>query len=349
MDVDIKKQDIPSMELGRNFANKIWNAGRFIMMNRDIVYHDDTYSASESSPYINKNHSNSELRIQNSELIKFSFADKWILSRLNETIKNVGLTLDAYKVNDYSKVLYDFIWRDFCDWFIEILKVQLNNSDDIEYKKNLVSFAINVYENILTLLHPVMPFITEEIWHLLNINRNDDESISLQVMPEFNESLIDSKLEDDFIFLQSIVEEIRKLRANVNIPPKQKISVIISCKDRTAEELIETEIGIIKSLAKCSDLQIGLNLTKPDNSLTTVFHETEIFLILDNTIDLEKEKDRLRNEIVRLEKNISGSENKLSNESFVSNAPEDIINYEREKLQSMKDSLDKVKNNLKNL
>ena len=165
-----------------------------------------------------------------------SFADKWILSRLNETIKNVGFTLDAYKVNDYSKVLYDFIWRDFCDWYIEILKVQLNNSNDNDYKKNLVSFAIRLYENILKFLHPVMPFITEEIWHLLDDNRTDNESISLQVMPEFDDVLIDSKLKDDFIFLQSMVEEIRKLRANVNIPPKQKVSVSISCKDKEVED-----------------------------------------------------------------------------------------------------------------
>jgi valyl-tRNA synthetase len=329
MDVDVESQDIPTIEIGRNFANKIWNAGRFLLMKME------ENSAS----------------IQDTQLTEDqkSFADKWIISRFNSTLSNLHDSLDNFKVNDYSKILYDFIWRDFCDWYVEILKVQINNSEDADYKKSLMSTAINMYNNILMVLHPIMPFITEEIWHLLDESRTDDDSISTNIIPSISKNLIDLKLESKFEFLQSIVEEIRRLRSNLNIPPSQKVPVIISGQDLDIIEFLVQQKNIISTLAKCSELQIGSNIEKPANSSSSVVKEIEVYLVIEDTIDMEKEKERLQKEIDRLERNIKGSEAKLSNEKFVANAPDNIVAHEREKLESMKESLILTKSNLQSL
>jgi valyl-tRNA synthetase len=333
MTVDVEHQDIPSMEIGRNFANKVWNAGRFLVMNRDMAFLPDVCP------------SNQDANLENSEL---SISDRWLLSRLNSTIKNVNYALDNYRVNDYSKILYDFIWRDFCDWYIEIVKVQLNNTSDLVYKQKLTKFTIELYETILKLLHPVMPFLTEEIYHLTNI-RDVNNSVSLERIPDVDESMINPKLEEEFSLLQSIVEEIRSLRASLEIPPKHKIPVLISCNNNELVDFFANERDIIETLAKCSKVDVSLEGVKPKNSLSSVVRGIEIFLMLEGAIDIEKEKIRLKKEVDRISRNIENSEKKLSNDNFVSKAPENIIQAEREKLENMKESLKKVLSNLENL
>lgn len=333
MSVDVEHQDIPSMEIGRNFANKVWNAGRFLVMNRDMAFLPDVCP------------SNKDACLENSEL---SLSDKWFLSRLNSTIHNVHNSLDSYRVNDYSKILYDFIWRDFCDWYIEIIKVQLNNSSDLVYKQKLTKFTIDLFETILKLLHPVMPFLTEEIYHLTN-KREEKISISLQNIPDVDESYINPQLENEFILLQSVVEEIRSLRANLEIGPKHKIPVLIKCNNTELVDFFANEINIIETLAKCSSVDVVLEGVKPKNALSSVVRGIEIFLILEGSIDIEKEKSRLRKEVDRISRNIENSEKKLLNENFVNKAPQNIIKAEREKLENMKESLKKVLSNLENL
>ncbi len=333
MDVDVKEQDIKSIELGRNFANKIWNAGRFLLMKADLA----------DLPGFSPGKEDSQLLPDD-----MSLADKWIQSRFHSTIRSVISTLDNYKVNDYSKVLYDFIWRDFCDWYIEIIKVQLNHKVEASYQQGLLRFAINMYDNMMKLLHPVMPFITEEIWHLLG-DRPDDESISLQDYPELNINMIDSSIEDNFGLIQAVVEEIRRLRAGSNIPPGQKIPVVISCANPETAGLFESLSNVIKNLASCKSVEINPDGPKPEGSLSSVVREIDIYLILGDVIDLDKEKERLKAEIERLERNIRTTESKLSNEKFVANAPENIVAYEREKLESFRNSLVKTKENLSGL
>lgn len=333
MDVDVKAQDIPSMEIGRNFANKIWNAGRFLLMKLEAEGLNDCCPVNE-----NKILTDEEL----------TFSDKWILSRFYSTIKNIHYALDNYKVNDYSKLLYDFIWRDFCDWYVEIIKVQLNRSESTSYKRALMKHAIHLYEQILMLLHPIMPFITEEIWHLLD-ERTDEESISLQRIPDANDLLIDITLEEKFFNLQLLVEEIRRMRATINLPPQQKIPVVISSKNEEEKTFIFNESDIISAMANCSSVKSELNIHKPANCLTSVVRETEIFLLLEGTIDIAKEKERLNKEKERLQNNIIATEKKLSNEKFVNNASPEIVERERQKLESMKESFKKVVENLDNI
>lgn len=333
MDIDIKAQDIPSMEIGRNFANKVWNAGRFLLMKKEIFELDDCCPANQNK------------KIDQSEL---TFADKWILSRFHSTLKNIHNALDNFKVNDYSKMLYDFIWRDFCDWYIEIVKIHTNNSTSPSYKRAYVNFVISLFEDILKILHPVMPFITEEIWHLLN-NRDIDQSISLERIPDLNMNLIDSKIEEKFEYLQLLVEEVRRLRANMNISPSKKLPLIISSKDKNSKEFIDSQLDILQSLTNSSRIESSLNALKPKGSLASVIRETELFLILEGEIDIEKEKQRLDKEKQRLENNIKTIEQKLSNAKFLNNAAPEVIQREKEKLVSMQESLKKVTENLRNL
>lgn len=329
IDVDVENQDIPSVELGRNFANKVWNAGRFILMKQDEI--DENLRKSQ--------------RLSEDQ---YSFADKWILSRFNSTVKKMIEALNDFRVTEYSKLLYDFIWRDFCDWYLEVLKVQLNSSDSAEYKAGLVNFTIEVYEGILKLLHPVMPFITEEIYHLIE-DRDDNSSISTSIFPEACDKSINNEIESKFELAQLIVEETRRLRANMNIPPSQKLPVMLGIKDETTKLVFDNLKNVLTSLAKCSELTIESEILKPEGSVASVVREIEVCLSVAGSIDIDKEKERLNKEISRLEGNIKGSESKLSNERFVNNAPADIVAYEREKLASMKESLNKIKENLAQL
>ena len=276
-----------------------------------------------------------------------SFADKWILSRYNSTIERINEYLNDYKVTEYSKLMYDFIWRDFCDWYIEILKVQLNQSADNEYKKCLISFATSLYENIMKILHPIMPFITEEIYHLI-AQRPENETISTTTFPISDASKIDSNIETQFELIQNIIEEVRKLRASINMP-SNRIPATISVPDDATLNTFNNFKSIIISFGKFSDLTIGINAPKPDGSTSAVYRGVEIHLVITGNIDVEKEKQRLEKEIARLEGNIRGCENKLNNEKFMSGASPEIIAREKEKLTSMQESLKKVKDNLAEL
>lgn len=333
MDVDVDAQDIPSMEIGRNFTNKVWNAGRFLMMKYNDLNIDEIPNFDKSQ------------KISAEEL---SFSDKWISSKFNTTLIETRSALDNFKVNDYSKMLYDYIWRDFCDWYVEIVKVQLNSSDDVNYKYKLLKFAIELYENVTILLHPVMPFITEEIWHILG-NREKNETISLQSIPQVDNNAINADIEQKFEHIQLIVEEFRRLRSGINLAPQSKAPIAINANDAGLFELMKSQEDILKAFARASEISITQNADKPDNSLSSVVREVELHLILEGTIDLDKEKERLNKEIARLKGNIMGCEKKLSNEKFVNNASPEIVAYEREKLASMKDSLEKVISNLESL
>lgn len=327
MDVDVNAQDIPSMEMGRNFANKIWNAGRFLQMK---------YNEAESR---------AEHILSESE---YSLADKWILSKLNTAIKDIDNYIENYKVTEYSKVLYDFIWKDFCDWYVEIVKIQFNNGDE-DYKKRIANFAITIFNDIIKLLHPIMPFITEEIWHLLN--GDDVSSISVEDSPSFIENSIDKTLELDFNLIQDITDEIRKVKAtSQSVDANQKLDVILITNDIKNQSIINNSVQILKTLSKSSDIKLIEKLIEePANYLSSVVKGIEIIIILNIEIDKEAEMERLSTEAKRLEGQIFGIKKKLENEKFVSNAPEKVVEIERKKLSDMTDNLNKIKESISKL
>lgn len=327
MDVDVTAQDIPSMDIGRNFANKVWNAGRFLQMkfNEAGASFDDILEESQ-----------------------YTIADKWILSRLNTAIKNIDEHIDNYKVTEYAKVLYDFIWKDFCDWYVEIVKIQFNSGDE-NYKKQVSNFAISIFNDILKLLHPVMPFITEEIWHL--INGEEVKSISVIDSPEFNQENINNDLELQFNLIQDITEEIRKLKAtSQSVDANQKLDVILISENEDNKKTLITSSEILKILSKSSNINVLDKLDdKPENILSGVVRGIEIIVVLNIEIDKEAELTRLTAEANRLEGQIFGISKKLENEKFVSNAPEQVVAMERKKLADMSDNLNKIRESIAKL
>ncbi len=325
MDVDVKKQDIPAMEIGRNFANKIWNAGRFILLKK-----------SEISNF------NPDAKLENP-----SISEKWILSRLNNTIKQIDNVLVDYKVNEFSKIIYEFIWRDFCDWYIEIFKVGFNDADNDEEKSALINLVLSVYLDIIKLLHPLMPFITEELYHIIT-GADDNESISLQEASVADETLIIPEIEDDFAVFQMLVDEIRSMRSQINLT-SQKLPITIVSKDNNLLKILDKLSAVIKNFGKAKTIDVASEFSKPSNCISSVVRNNEIHIILDETIDLEKEKERMNKERERLERNIKGIEGKLKNENFVNRAPADVVAYEREKLNNMKESLEKIITNIESL
>jgi valyl-tRNA synthetase len=320
LDIDLKSQDIPSMEIGRNFANKIWNAGRFLLMKNDAL------STGKSNP---------------GDSYQLTHSDKWILSRYNSTINKIIESLDDFRLNEYSKILYDFIWRDFCDWYLEILKVQTSDESNAVSNSGNIALALDIYEGILKLIHPIMPFISEDIWHIIS-EKGDGESICLEKFPEADGGLILPAIETSFEMIQMLVEEIRSLRANLKIPPGQRSEIVIIPPDTTGVDMLMPESDIISSLARCSSLEIGLQATKPAKSIASVVRDFQVFIALDQNINIDGEKERLNKEIERIKRNIDGTEKKLANEKFVANAPDEVVAYEREKLLSMRSSLEKI-------
>jgi valyl-tRNA synthetase len=329
MDVNVETQDIPSVEIGRNFCNKIWNAGRFLMMKRQQIFEENNLESND--------------KLTAGEL---SLADKWILSRLNTAITRIDDSLDNFRVNDYSKILYDFIWRDFCDWYVEIIKIQSNQSNDGAYKVRLMNFSIDIYESILKLIQPVMPFISEEIWNLISPREN---CLAVTSAPDADNSLINIDIENDFELLQNIIEEIRRIRSSANLPPSKKIPLFVNCKNPKAVDFLNSQKSVIELLAKCSDTVTGIDIIKPEPALSGVIKENEIYLAIGDLIDKDVEKLRLTKEIERLTAMIAGAEKKLSNEKFVANAAPEIVENERNKLSNLMNSLEVVKANLVSL
>lgn len=332
MDIDTRTQDIPSMEIGRNFANKIWNAGRFLLLKQNALF------LVESCP-------GKEIRdLQYSEL---TFADRWILSRLHSTIQKINQALDSFRINDYSKILYDFIWSDFCDWYLEILKVELSN-EDISYNRGLINFALQIYENILKLLHPIMPFITEELWHLL-AERPTDESISLENAPEAISKFIDPSIENKFEILQLIIEEIRRSRSYLHIKPQKQLDVTLITEDKDNYNFFFANRNTISSLAKCRNVVVTSKEQHFPHSLINVVRQVQVVIHLDETLDLQQERIRIKNEIDRISKNVSIIQAKLSDQNFLEKADPSVVRKEKEKLAGMNDSIIKLQKILKSL
>jgi valyl-tRNA synthetase len=306
-------------ELGRNFANKIWNAGRFLLMN------------TESIP-VNRNLIDKHV----------DFSDKWINSRLNQTIIELGKAMDKFEINNASKIVYSFVWNDFCDWYIELSKNRLYSGND-EVKSAVLSRSLNIFENLLKIVHPFMPFLTEELWHLIE-ERGENESISTSKYPALDESLIDMQAETEMKFVQDIITAVRNIRGEMNIPPSKFIDAYIK-----TSEIKEYQLDYIKKLSRIENITINRNLEKPKASASAVIKEAEIYIPLEGLIDLDVEKNRLQKEITRLEGALAGINKKLSNEKFIQNAAQDVVEREKMKKSDWETSLEKLKENLKSL
>ncbi|MCX6175050.1 MAG: valine--tRNA ligase [Ignavibacteriales bacterium] len=307
------------VEIGRNFANKMWNAGRFLLMNAQNI---------PLNPALKDKH--------------IDFTDRWIMSRFQTTMKEFNDTLDKFEVNNGSKIVYSYVWNDFCDWYIELAKNRLYQGAE-EVKSAVLTRVVLLYEEMLKLVHPFMPFITEEIWQLLD-ERKKGESISTSSFPKFNNKLIDKKAEEEILFVQEVVSAIRNIRGEMNLPPSKLINVFLK-----TEKVTEEQVRYIKSLVRINDLKFDANITKPKASASAVVKGCDIFIPLEGLIDVGVERGRIEKEIARLTSSLEGVKKKLSNDGFVAKAPAEVLERERTKLADWEKALDKLKTILSDL
>jgi valyl-tRNA synthetase len=306
-------------DFGRNFANKIWNAGRFLLMNAENIKVDD--------------------KLKDSHI---DFADEWIISRFNETLQEFNNAMDSFEINNSTKIIYSFVWNDFCDWYVEMIKNRLYG-DNEEIKSAVLTRALSIFENMLKMVHPFLPFVTEEIWQLTK-ERKNGESISTSEFPKVNKELINPQADRDMEVVENIVTAIRNIRGEMNIPPSKKINVLLK-----TNEVSYRQIDYIKKLARVEDLKAGENIVKPKASASAVVKSSEIYIPLEGLIDLDVERQRLQKEITRLEGSLAGIEKKLSNEKFVSSAPAEVVEKERTKQRDWQENLRKLKEILDSL
>jgi len=287
-----------------NFANKIWNASRFALMNMDGMTYDEIDFSGEKS-----------------------VADKWILTRLNETIEHVTRLSDRYEFGEVGRALYNFIWDDFCDWYIEMAKLPLYGEDEAA-KKTTRSILAHVLDQTMRLLHPFMPFITEEIWQNLP---HQGESITTAKWPEVNPALSDDQAAQEMKLLVEMIRSVRNIRAEVNTPMSKKIKMLVKAKDETVLKAIETNRSYIERFCNPEELQMGVELETPEKAMTAVITGLEIILPLEGLINIDEEIARLEKEFDRLNKEVERVQKKLSNEGFMKKAPESVVAEERAK------------------
>ena len=305
----------------RNFANKIWNAFRFAMMNLEDF--KDTVSTSDIS----------RLNLQ--------LSDRWILSRLQKAIRDTRKGLTEYKFNESAGTIYQFFWHELCDWYIEIIKPRLAAS--AEERKTAQSVLLYVMENSLRLLHPFMPFITEELWQQLP---HKGESIMVAEYPVYNEALVNEDFEREMILIMEISRGIRNIRSEMNISLAKKLDVILRTGDEKKLQMIERQNLYISELSRLKNLSVTRNGKEPKMAATAVVEDIEIFVLLEGVIDIQEERARLSRELEKINADVATLNKRLSNRDFINRAPKDVVEKDREKYQSLTVMAEKIQQNL---
>ncbi len=308
------------LDIGRNFMNKLWNACRFIQINTPSNWRPSKDFDSKS----------------------LKLYDKWILSRLSILVEEYNAQLDRFRFNEAAKVLYDFTWSDFCDWYIEIAKMSFNSDDKMSRDISL-NISIFCVQNLLRLLHPYAPFITEELWtHFKGENFFD---IIISKWPDEKPSLRDKQAEKEMLVLKEIISSLRSIRSRMNIPKSKKSILVVRCRDdQTA--FIEEHETLIKNLSSVTKIQTGKNQKRPSQSYSAIVSGMEFYLPLGGMVDLKKETARMEERITEIDRLILNINKKLNNKEFLKNAPERVINHEKSNLNKLTTELDKISSNL---
>ena len=303
------------VEASRNFANKIWNASRFVMMNLD-----------------------KEIMNKYKDCTDYSLADKWILSQMNTLVKEVTENMEKYELGIAMSKVYDFMWTEFCDWYIELIKPVFYGED--EKAKGVVYNVLNtVLVTGLKLLHPAMPFITEEIYTHLT----DEETIVNAAWPVFDEALVNKEAEENMAYVIEAIKGLRNVRAEMNVPPSRKAKVIAYISS-DAKEAFTNGVSYIEKLASASEVEfIEDKSVVPANAVSLVVKGGELFMPLLDLVDKDKELERLNKEVKKLEGEIERIDKKLGNQGFVAKAPEAVVNAEKEKRVKYVEMLEAVK------
>ena len=310
-------------EQGRNFANKIWNAFRFLSMNRQ--------ESTELCPTLSINED--------------SLVDRWMRSRLHETIDAVNKDMENFRINEALHKIYSLVWDDFCDWYIELIKA---DEPGETIPNNRLSRGFNIFEDLMKLLHPFMPFITEEIWQHIR-PRDTEEAMIVAEWPELNKSWISEKDQQLFSTIQQMVSSIRNIRTEFKLSPNDEIDLAINAHTEEIAQALQENEWIFRKLQSIRTFNVDISLAKPEASASSVVDGNELFIPLKGFVDLDKERDRMKKEIDRLEGFLQSIESKLNNEGFVTNAPEEVVQKEHDKKADTKTNLRKLKANLEDL
>ncbi len=362
----------------RHFANKLWNASRFALMSIDTV---DVLQKKNKS-------------VHNSQL---SLSDRWILSRLNTAVKNVRTALEEYKFNDAAEAIYQFLWHELCDWYIEIIKPRLYGKES--GKESASEILMLTLGTSLRLLHPFMPFITEEIWNHLKsfpgsgMGMGSEKSIDtvdalqngeltntltqkslnspsmsvttplppprgeikgggsilLEPYPVFDKDMTDLQAEEEMKILINVVTAVRSLRGEMNIPPAKKMKLILKTGNKKIKQIIKEQRRWITQLAGLQNFEFQEKGDKPEKAAVTVVNNIEVFVLMDDLINLEEEKTRLQKEIYKIQEELDFIEKKLSNHNFISKAPADVVNKNKKRQKDLKEKISKVSSFISNI
>lgn len=325
-----KTDESPSVEASRNFTNKLWNASRFVMMNLNGL---------------------TPQQLGKPDIAALEPADRWILSRFQQTVANTCDRIDNYGLGEAAKGLYEFFWGDFCDWYIELVKSRLQAESPESSSKVARQTLAYVLEGILKLMHPFMPHITEELWHTLTQN-SESEILGLQSYPELDRALIDLELENSFELITNAIGKIRNLRADADIKPGAKIRVILQSENSSEVDTL-TRIGQthILDLAKAESLEVQpkQDTNSLENVTSGVVGTVEILIPLSGVVDVEALRSKIKKNLAKIEAEIQSLTNRLNNPKFVDKAPEEVVKSVRDALQEAQKQAEILRDRLRNL
>ncbi len=303
----------------RHFVNKIWNAARLVMMNLDA----ESEVGKKSSVY--------------------TLSDRWILTRLGQVSKEVADSLDSYRFDEAAALSYQFVWHEFCDWYLEMAKQGFYGNDESS-KRSSRETAQEVLMATLKLLHPFMPYVTEEIWQRLP---KSEGSIMIAEFPEASHFMSDKDALKEMDLLMSVINGVRKIRGEMNIPPSEKLSILVDVADTIDADVLHRNLPHIQNLAKVDNVSIGSKVPKPEGSASAVFGKNQVHVLLKGLLDFDEEKKRLKKDIAKIKKDIEFSTKKLSNGEFLEKAPAEIVKGVIEKVEISSLKLEKLNRNLR--
>ncbi|RUM61681.1 MAG: valine--tRNA ligase [Persephonella sp.] len=309
----------------KHFANKIWNASKYVLTNLENYGDNITY---------------------NIEYLNLSYEDKWILTKLNEIVKRIEKSINEYKYNEYAQYIYDFFWHNYCDWYLEFTKERIYKGTQ-EETKTALSVLVYVLDKSLRLLHPIMPFLTEEIWQRLPIK--DSKYIATSRFPEYHPELIYREDSEFIEALKEVIVSIRNVRADFGIEPSRRLNIYIKPEDEGFEEVLKSLEPSIRLLARADKIIISKDLDKPKNTVVAISSKAESYIDISGSIDIQKELERQEKLLKDVEKSLAITGKKLANENFLNKAPKEVIEKEKAKYEELKQKENKILKIIQNL
>jgi valyl-tRNA synthetase len=320
----------------RNFANKIWNAARFMFMNIDRI--------EPGLRPVTGSHTNSG--VVGAEAV--ALEDRWILSRFNRVTKSVNESLETYRFHEAANQIYDFFWGEFCDWYIELIKPRLLDGSDHQSSRIACTNLLGIFEAALRLLHPVMPFITEEIWHAIYDGQPPLQSIAFAPYPRADEKQLDLAAETEMAILQDMIVSVRNLRAELKVDQKQRVPVQVFVTEPEIRKLIAQNQGAVERLANVEKIEFVEN-SLAKLSATRHTARFDVHVIYERKIDVPAERERLKKELEQIEKEYANGQRQLGNEQFLAKAPARVVEGIRRRAQELEILREKVKSKLDEL